>query len=217
MAELIRRKLEGPANPEADSTVKTLLIGAVVIAALYVGREVLVPIALAILLTFVLAPLVRLLQGLHFPRFLAVAVVVCLAFAAIFGLGGLMVSQVDQLASDLPKYQVTLGEKIQSLRSVAGGAGTLERASEVLQNLSKEIDKPNNTTLASSPADGPPNKPIPVEIQQPDAGASSNTCSPYHASDPSTNDYRHRSYLRNIYSSATAGSQKPARSACRRS
>ena len=91
-------------------------------------------------LTFVLAPLVRLLQGLYFPRIIAVAVVGLFAFAAIFGLGALMVSQVNQLAADLPKYQATLGDKIQSLRGVAGGTGTLERASEALHDLSKQIE-----------------------------------------------------------------------------
>jgi predicted PurR-regulated permease PerM len=73
-----------------------------VVVALYLGRDVLVPIALAVLLTFVLAPLVRLLQGLYFPRIIAVAVVGLFAFAAIFGLGALMVSQVNQLRQIYP-------------------------------------------------------------------------------------------------------------------
>jgi hypothetical protein len=56
-----------------------------------------------------------------------------------------MISQVNQLASDLPRYQSTLREKIQNLRGVAAGTGTLERASEVLRNLSREIDRPRIT------------------------------------------------------------------------
>jgi predicted PurR-regulated permease PerM len=148
------------------------LIAVIVVAALYFGREVLVPIALAVLLTFVLAPLVRLLQGWYFPRIIAVMIVGLLAFAAIFGLGVLMVSQVNQLARDLPGYQSTLGEKIQSLRGVAGGAGTLQRASGVLQDLSKEIDRPNNSTSPTSLAEhGASDRPIPVEIKQPNPGA----------------------------------------------
>ena len=87
------------------------------------------------------------------------------AFAAIFGLGALMVSQVNQLARDLPRYQSTLGDKIQSLRGVLGGTGTLERASEVLHDLSKEINKPNNEAPSSSLSENATsNKPIPVEI-----------------------------------------------------
>jgi predicted PurR-regulated permease PerM len=172
MPELVSRKLQRQSNPIPGSTLTTVLIAVVVITALYFGREVLVPIALAVLLSFVLAPLVRVLQGWHFPRGVAVVVVGLFAFAAIFGLGALMVSQVNQLAGDLPGYQSTLRDKIQGLRGAAGGAGTLERASEVLQNLSKEIDKPNRNT-ATTPLNehAASNKPIPVEVKQPDAGA----------------------------------------------
>jgi predicted PurR-regulated permease PerM len=172
MSESVSRRLQRPITPLPESTLNTVLIGVIVVAALYFGREVLVPIALAILLTFVLAPLVRLLQRWHFPRIVAVMLVCLIAFAAIFGLGALMVSQVNQLARNLPGYQSTLGEKIQSLQGVAGGTGTLERASEVLKDLGKEIDRPNNSTSPNSLTEiGTPDKPIPVEIKQPDPGA----------------------------------------------
>ena len=172
MSELVSRRLQRPITPLPESTFNTILIAVVVVAALYFGREVLVPIALAILLTFVLAPLVRLLQRWYFPRIVAVMLVCLIAFAAIFGLGALMVSQVNQLARNLPGYQSTLGEKIQSLQGVAAGTGTLERASEVLKDLSKEIDRPNNNTSPNLlPENGTPDKPIPVEIKQPDPGA----------------------------------------------
>jgi predicted PurR-regulated permease PerM len=172
MPELISRKLQRPINPIPESTLTVILITVVVIAALYFGREVLVPIALAVLLTFVLAPLVRFLQGWYFPRIVAVMIVGLLAFAVIFGLGALMVSQVNQLARDLPRYQSTLGDKIQSLQGVAGGTGTLERASEVLKDLSKEINTPNGATSPSLLIENAaPNRPIPVEIKQPDPGA----------------------------------------------
>jgi predicted PurR-regulated permease PerM len=151
-----------------------MLFTVVIVAALYFGREILVPIALALLMSFVLSPLVRILQVWRFPRVLAVIVVVFAAFAAIFSLGALMVSQVDQLADDLPRYQSTLREKIQSLRGATAGTGTLERASAVLQDLSSELDrpKPNRTATAlSSSASAPADRPIPVEVKQPDAGA----------------------------------------------
>ncbi len=124
------------------SALTTVLFGIIVVTALYFGREVLVPIALAVLMSFVLAPLVRLLQRIYVPRALAVFVSVLVAFAAVFSLAAMMVSQVNQLASDLPGYQSTLQSKIQSVRGVAGGTGTLERASEVLQSLGRELDKP---------------------------------------------------------------------------
>lgn len=160
--------------PVPGSALTTVLFGVIVVAALYFGREVLVPIALAVLMSFVLAPLIRLLQGWYLPRSLSIVIVVLVAFAAVFSLGALMVSQVNQLARDLPRYQSTLQEKIQSLRGATGGTGTLERASEVLHDLSKELDKPNITpssTTSLADEGALPNRPIPVEIRQPDSGA----------------------------------------------
>jgi len=145
------------------------------VAALYFGREVLVPIALALLLSFVLAPLVRRLQSWRFPRIIAVAIVAIFAFAIIFGLGAFMVSQVSQLANDLPRYESNLTDKIQSLRGVAAGTGTgaLERASDVLKDLKREIEKPGNAAPTESTLGGraQPTRPIPVELRQPDPGA----------------------------------------------
>jgi predicted PurR-regulated permease PerM len=165
-------RLIGSAVPAP--ALSTMLFTVVIVSALYLGREILVPIALALLMSFVLSPLVRILQGWRFPRMFAVIVVVLAAFAALFSLGALMVSQVDQLAADLPRYQSTLREKIQSLRGAAAGTGTLERASAVLQDLSSELDrpKPNRPVIGPSiSASAPPDRPIPVEVRQPDPGA----------------------------------------------
>jgi predicted PurR-regulated permease PerM len=156
-----------------SASLTSLLFAVVIVGCVYVGREVLVPMALAILLSFALTPPVELLQRWHVPRSVAVIAVVLFAFAGVFSLGGLMISQVNQLAGDLPRYQATLQEKIQSLRGVAAGSGTLERASEVLQNLSREIDRLNGAVPSTSPAPSlkPTDRPIPVEVRQPDAGA----------------------------------------------
>jgi predicted PurR-regulated permease PerM len=161
------RQISQPAV--TGSALTAVLLALVVVVALYFGREVLVPIALAVLMSFVLAPPVRRLQAWYVPRTLAVILAVLVAFAAIFSVGGLMVSQVNQLATDLPRYQATLREKIESLRGAAAGTGTLKRASEVLQDLSKELDKPRGNRAPPTPlATG---KPIPVEVRQPDPGA----------------------------------------------
>src|ERR1700721_1156861 len=108
---------------------------------LYFGREIIIPIALAILLSFVLAPLVGLLQRMRVPRGLAVVSVVMIAFAFIFAMGSLLASQLTQLAGDLPRYQSTITEKIQSFRNTKAGRGTLERASDMFKDLSKDLDK----------------------------------------------------------------------------
>jgi predicted PurR-regulated permease PerM len=86
------------------SSLTTLLFTVAIVCGLYFGREVLVPVALALLMSFALAPPVRMLQRWRVPHTLAVVVVVLAAFTAIFGLTALMVSQASQLAGELPRY-----------------------------------------------------------------------------------------------------------------
>jgi predicted PurR-regulated permease PerM len=151
-----------------------LLIGAVVVAALYFTREILVPIALAILLSFVLSPLVRALQRVKLPRSIAVLGAVSLAMAIAFSLAAMVMIEVNQLASDLPRYQSTLGEKIHHLRDRVGSVGVLKNASSLLKNLDKELKSPEQDAQTGAPSlpDGPANVPIPVEVHQPDPAAS---------------------------------------------
>ena len=143
------------------------VVAAIIIGALYVGREVFIPIALAILLSFVLAPLVRLLQRLHVPRAAAVLLVVLSAFAGIFAIGGLIASELSQLAGDLPRYEFTMQEKIRSLRGTTAASGTLQRAGEVLQDLQQELNKPQPGAGPETRSPGQEGKPIPVEVRQP--------------------------------------------------
>jgi predicted PurR-regulated permease PerM len=156
--------------------VATAMLAVIIIAMLYFGRDVFVPIALAILLSFVLAPVVGLLQRIHVPRGLSVVSVVLLAFALIFALGSLLAAQLTQLAGDLPRYQSTMSDKIQSIRDTKAGRGTLERASDMLKDLGKELDKPKDAESPRVPspiganARGP-QAPVPVEVRQPDPGA----------------------------------------------
>jgi predicted PurR-regulated permease PerM len=153
------------------SSVATAILAVIIIAMLYFGREIFVPIALAILLSFVLAPVVGLLQRIHAPRGLAVVSVVLLAFALIFALGSLLAAQLTQLAGDLPRYQSTISEKIQSFRDTKAGRGTLERASDMLKDLSKELDGPKDAATPRLPNARGPQATVPVEVRQPDPGA----------------------------------------------
>jgi predicted PurR-regulated permease PerM len=154
--------------------VAAVVLAAVLIGTLYVGREVFVPIALAILLSFVLAPLVRVLERWHIPRPISVVGVVLLAFASIFLIGGMIAAQVTQLAGDLPRYELTMREKIKSLRGATAASGTLERAADVLQDLGKELDRPKDMIPRSpiqTSVPGQEAKPIPVEVRQPPPSA----------------------------------------------
>jgi predicted PurR-regulated permease PerM len=110
MPETPQMKPWSVSSPVPGASLTTLLYAVVIVACVYIGREVLVPMTLAILMSFVLAPPVDFLQRWYVPRIVAVIGVVLLAFAGLFSLGGLMISQVNQLASDLPRYQSTLRE-----------------------------------------------------------------------------------------------------------
>jgi predicted PurR-regulated permease PerM len=152
-----------------------VLIGAVVVAALYFTREILVPIALAVLLSFVLSPLVRALQRVKLPRSITVLGAVSLAMAIAFSLATMVMIEVNQLANDLPRYQSTLGEKIHNLRDRIGSVGVLKNASSLLKDLDRELKSPGRDdaqTAAPSLPDGPAKAPIPVEVHQPDPAAS---------------------------------------------
>src|SRR5262245_51213713 len=146
-----------------------VLLAAVIITALYAGREVFVPLSFAILLSFVLAPLVHLLQRISVPRAAAIVAVVALAFCGILALGTVMVGQVTQLAADLPQYRSTMLEKVRALKATQ--IGPLGRAADILQDLSKELGRSSPGELAQPEARGEPNqRPIPVEVRDPDYG-----------------------------------------------
>jgi predicted PurR-regulated permease PerM len=80
------------------SAVATAILAVIIIAMLYFGREIFVPIGLAILLSFVLAPLVAILQRIHVLRGFAVVSVVILAFALIFAMGSLLATQLTRIS-----------------------------------------------------------------------------------------------------------------------
>ena len=148
-----------------------LLIGVILIAGLYVAREVLLPLALAILLSFVLTPPLLMLRKIKVPRVLAVGLVVAVAFGFILGLGWLMSREATKLAADLPNYSATLSEKITALRNTTSESKVLKRAGDVLTDLQQQLDKPASAPPAPSvgtPALHPSDTPIPVEIRTPD-------------------------------------------------
>jgi len=157
--------------------VATAILAVLIITTFYFGRDIFIPVAMAILLSFVLAPLVGWLQRIRIPRGMAVVSVVLLAFALLFAMGSLLATQLTQLAEDLPRYQSTISDKIQSFRDTTAGRGTLERASGMLKDLSKQLDKPNDAPSAQgsssmlTPKSAAPVSPVPVEVRQPDPGA----------------------------------------------
>jgi len=171
MAELL-----GPGRSQQPTGMRTevaitraLAVLAVlgIVAALYFAKAIFLPLALAILLTFLLAPVVRMLRNWGVPRVVAEVLVVAFACAIFLGIGALVGQQVTQLAQKLPEYQFNIQEKIRSARDAATG-GTLERISTFLRNVNQEIRKNDDQGSQNAPAaQTPQNAPLPVEIHEP--------------------------------------------------
>ena len=155
-------------SPARIALLQGLLIAAIVVTALYVGREVLVPLALAILLSFVLTPPLLFLRRLRVPRVLGVATLVSAAFLIILAIGWLISREAAQLAIELPRYQSTLTEKISKITRSAADAPAIGKVMRALE----EFDKSLRTQAghiggdnARSPEQvGENRKPVPVEF-----------------------------------------------------
>lgn len=156
-----------PAGPAFTN----LFMGAMIVAALYFGRDILIPIVLAVLLTFVLTPLVTLLQRSYLPRSVAVIAAVLVAVSIILSLGAMVVTQVNHLAGELPRYHATLREKVQHIRDAFGGPGVFTNAVDLFNELDKELAKPRGSGFVTTDEADKGKRPMPVEIHQPPPGA----------------------------------------------
>ncbi len=160
-----------------NSRILALASVAVVIGALYFAKQVLVPVALATMLSFVLAPLVTRLQRLHLGRVPAVIAVVLLVVGVIGVLGYIVVGQVGDLASKIPQYQANIEEKVTWVKRLTSG-GNFEKASRAIENsihnattqpattapAVKSGDLPGAPTPATFNPSGQTSTPVPVSI-----------------------------------------------------
>ena len=144
----------------------------VAVAILYFAREIVVPITLAILLSFLLAPAVRALRRVGIGRLPAVALATLVAFAAILGFAAVVVHEMSTLAQDIPRYQYNLETKVRSLPGLLPGGGVYHRVAAVLDQLRGELRNPTARSPSPSATRSPsaPKAPVPVEIVQPDLG-----------------------------------------------
>ena len=132
-----------------------------VCAILYFGQDILIPVVLAVLLSLLLAPCVKLLQKINIPKSLAIITVVCIAFVVLSGVAAILATSLTRLAGDLPQYESTLREKARSLKFATSSGGTIEKAANVLKDLKTELEQSPQSSL-----NGTSNKPIPVEIRE---------------------------------------------------
>lgn len=147
---------------------------------LYLGRDVLLPLAIALLLTFALTPIASFLRRRGLPRALAVVATVAFAFSVIALIGFLLASQITSLAQNLPSYQTNVIEKIRSLRSTGAEGGIIDRITGVVERVGAELrdaaPAPAPAPGAQAPSPGgelpsagqalpaDPQKPIPVQV-----------------------------------------------------
>jgi len=157
----------------ADSRLLGVVVGVVVIAALYFARVVFIPLALALLFSVVLTPPVTFLERIKLPRVLAIVLLVVVSVGTIGLVGWKTSQQFVDLTNQLPSYKKTLQEKIQSVRGPS--SQSLTRASDTVKELSKEIGAltPGSPAPASetrktpAPPGSPPSRPLAVEVVPP--------------------------------------------------
>ena len=100
-------------------TLAAVAVGTLVIAALYFGQEVLIPITLAVMLSFVLSPVVNVLQRLRLWRAPAVIVTVLAALGVLGLVVTLIGSQAASLTANAPQYAQTIEAKVQGVQGFA--------------------------------------------------------------------------------------------------
>jgi predicted PurR-regulated permease PerM len=167
-------------TPTSRSTAADALVGiwtvaltAFVIATLYFAREILIPLALSALLTFLLSPLVTRLER-WIGRIAGVLLVVALIFTGLGTAGWMLTRQLVDLATKLPEYKGNIIAKMHAFDTPKGGAFT--KLSETVEELKQELPggtappAPTITQKAGKPATavaslpGSPSPALPVQV-----------------------------------------------------
>ena len=164
-------------NPAKDVYhLLAVVVAVVTIAALYFARVVLIPFALAILFTFILTPVVRLLERARLGRMFSSLLVVVLALGTCAGLGWAVSKQFGQVVNELPGYKLNIKEKLASLHW--SESHILHSASETVTEISKDLaakpapsssDSAQSLEATRSAKDHPatPAQPVPVQVIAP--------------------------------------------------
>lgn len=152
-----------PAETPSLRSLLTIAVSVVVVAGLYLARSVLIPITLAMLLSFLLAPLVNLLRRMHLGRVPSVLLSVVLALTVILSLGGLIGTQLAGVAQDVPRYALTIQQKVDTVQQLV-----LSHMTEFTHALGAKLARVDvNIKPPAAAASVDAQKPIPVEVRQP--------------------------------------------------
>src|SRR6185437_11012179 len=120
-------------------TATVFLTVVVVVAVLRLAQDLFIPLALAVLLTFLLSPIVARLQHWYLNRLLAVILSLGLALALIVGVGAVIFGQFTDLAHQLPQYELHLREHIAHLRGFLRGGIT--DSLDAVDRLTSQIER----------------------------------------------------------------------------
>ena len=112
---------------------------ALLVTILALAHAVFIPVALAIMLTFILTPGVEALERLSLPRVGAVAVVMVLTLGVVGGFGYVLSRQFNDLAAQIPQYSKTIKQKFATLR--ASRKGAIADMQKTVEEVSHELDK----------------------------------------------------------------------------
>ncbi len=152
-------------------TLATAVMILVTVGILYFAREILIPVAIAIILSFVLSPLVKGLRRFGLGKKVAVGLAVLLTFIVAVGLGAILAKQVSDLAGDASRYQATVSHKVEGVRSFAASNPLLGKVNSLIADVdrtsSAKPDKPA-PGMFTPRNDGrkPAPVPMPVELVQ---------------------------------------------------
>jgi predicted PurR-regulated permease PerM len=131
-------------------TLSPMIVLTFVVLILYFARAVLIPLALALTLNFLLTPMVMWFQRFRMRRVPAVALVMLISVAVVGGMGWVVTRQLLEVANDLPKYRQNIHNKIEALHSPSDSA--LGRATESVKEIGKEFSD-SGTGSTTAPAD----------------------------------------------------------------
>ncbi len=180
-----RAPTTAPDPAQTLDTLATLVVLVLTVGILYFSREILVPIAIAILLSFVLSPLVKALRRHGVHKKVAVGIVVLSTFLVTVGLGAVLAKQISDLAAEAPRYQVTVAAKAEGLRDFATRNPVIGKLNALIAGLSHMEPTPAppqdqrqdaakargaKPQSAAQGVDAKPKQPLPVEIVTPPPG-----------------------------------------------
>lgn len=122
-------------------TLSYVLLVLAICTILVLGKNVLVHIALGILLSFALTPIVNALERLGLGRALSVTGAILLALGMIAAVSYVGYSQASRFAADLPGYEDTIRQKISGVSKQLAQRGAFSSAADVISRALVDIEK----------------------------------------------------------------------------